>query len=326
MSGPNQNDITLKQLNEMLSNAGFPIISKDMITRLQELAPRERIIRAIQGAYNDPGAKKYLINLFRNAGIMQTNQEPQGGQQAPQQANQNQQQRPQGGQHNSQYGGQSHGQAPQQGYQSSAPQGGAPQDDSAGRMNPEDRHSVHVYGGKAALCFDADLTKGGVATVALDAAPSVGQRQYNWQKKVRLQMTRNELPVVLAVLLGFKQSCEFKNHGQDNSKGFSMERQQGGKIFIKVFAKEEGVKAVPVEATDVFYVTALFMRQLQKSMPWMDNTSLVTLVRSTQGDQGGAQASQQQRRAPQQGGQGYGPHGYQDQGAPQGGYRNYPQH
>ena len=94
----------------------------------------------------------------------------------------------------------------------------------------------------------ADLTRNEVHTIALDAATATGPKQYNWGKKVRLQLTRSELPIVTAVLLGVMKRCEFKNHGQDNSKGFSMERQDGGKVFIKVFAKDEGVKAVPVEA------------------------------------------------------------------------------
>ncbi len=150
-------------------------------------------------------------------------------------------------------------------------------------QRPQDRASFHVYGGKAALCFEADLTRNEVHTIALDAATATGPKQYNWGKKVRLQLTRSELPIVTAVLLGVMKRCEFKNHGQDNSKGFSMERQDGGKVFIKVFAKDEGVKAVPVEAPDVFFVTSLFLRQLQANTPWMDAAGVAALIRATQG-------------------------------------------
>lgn len=146
----------------------------------------------------------------------------------------------------------------------------------------QDRASFHVYGGKAALCFEADTTRSGVHTIALDAAIATGPKQYNWGKKVRLQLTRSELPIVTAVLLGTLNRCEFKNHGQDNSKGFSMERQDGGKVFIKVMAKGEGVKAVPVEAPDVFFVAALFTRQLQKGLPWLDTAGVLSLIKATQ--------------------------------------------
>lgn len=145
----------------------------------------------------------------------------------------------------------------------------------------DDRLSIHVYGGKAALCFEVDVTRNGSPTIALDAAQALGGQHYNWSKKTRLQLTRAELPVVTAVLLGVLPRCEFKNHGVDKSKGFSLERQ-GPKVFIKVFAKDEGVKAVPVEAPDVFYVAGIFISQLQKTFPGIDASGIAALVKSTQ--------------------------------------------
>ena len=50
-------------------------------------------------------------------------------------------------------------------------------------QRPQDRASFHVYGGKAALCFEADLTRNEVHTIALDAATATGPKQYNWGKK-----------------------------------------------------------------------------------------------------------------------------------------------
>lgn len=269
--------ITLAQINELLNGAGFPIINPQRVQALQDLAPRERIIRAIKAAKHDVGARKFLSGLFQEAGITLNPAAPvHGGYQspsAPQQAAVPQQPQPPtasspGSGHQNSYNGNDHGNG---GHGNDAP-----------RMNPEDRKSVHVYGGKAALCFEADITKGGVPTIALDAASSTAPRQYDWSRKVRLQMTRHELPVVAAVLLGVMPSCEFKNHGQDNSKGFSIERQQGGKVYIKVFAKNEGVRGVPVMAADVFYVTSLLLRQIQKSSPWLDGTSLMSLIKATQ--------------------------------------------
>lgn len=105
------------------------------------------------------------------------------------------------------------------------------------------------------------------------AIPQLGQ-------KTRIQMTRAELPVVAAVLLGARQSCEFSSHGADKTKGFSMERQ-GTKVFTKVFEKGAGVKAVPMEAADAFFVTSLFLLQIRKISPWLDASSAIALVRST---------------------------------------------
>ncbi|MFB8832068.1 hypothetical protein ACE0DR_28430 [Azotobacter sp. CWF10] len=160
--------------------------------------------------------------------------------------------------------------------------------DTASNPAPEqpdprmDNAAVHVYGGRFALCFEADTTRQGFPTVALDATNADGPMQYNWSQKIRLQLTRAEMPVVTAVLLGVLPGCEFKNHGQDKDKGFSLERQKGGRVYVKVFAREQGVKAVPIIPADLFFVSALFIRQLQKACPWMNATSLVELIRMTQ--------------------------------------------
>lgn len=156
------------------------------------------------------------------------------------------------------------------------------EDEATKPVEENDRFSFHVYGGKAALSFEVDNTRSGFPTIALDAASATTPRQYNWKNKVRIQLTRSELPQVMAVLVGAMPRCEFKNHGPDNSKGFSMERQDGGKIFIKVFAKDEGVKAVPVEAADVYFICALFTRQLKQATPWLDATSILSIIRATQ--------------------------------------------
>ena len=105
--------------------------------------------------------------------------------------------------------------------------------------------------------------------------------QFDWQNKVRIQLTRQELPIVAAVVLGYRSACEFKNHGAGNDKGFSMERQGGGRVFVRVFARDQGVKAVPIETADEFYVAGLFLRQLGKVMPWLDGTGSMMTLRAT---------------------------------------------
>jgi len=297
-------EITLAHINEMLNEAGFPIINPQRVQTLQELAPRARIIKAIQTAKTDQGARAYLTNLFNQAGIIMSrddhspeHQQPRGHQSAePRDPTPRQNSAPHG--NGSREGGN---------QQQHRDQPAAPSDDrrndryNAGsnqsnrqtgreggegpRMSPEDRENYHVYGGKAALCFEADITKGGIPTIALDAAPSVGSKQYNWNDKIRLQMTRAELPVVLAVLTGALNECEFKNHGPDSSKGFSMQRQEGGKVFVRVFSKD-GARAVPVIDTDVFYVASLFIRQLRKAQPWLDTNGVLNLVRAVRPGQG----------------------------------------
>ena len=142
--------------------------------------------------------------------------------------------------------------------------------------------SKHVYGGKAALCFEIDETRHGIPTMALDAAMSCGVRVFDWQGKIRLQLTQGELPVVAAVLLGYRPSCEFRSHGPNKDKGFSVEHQ-GSKVFVKVFAAGEAMRAVPMELPDVYQVSALFLRQLRHQSPWLDATGVISLIKATFG-------------------------------------------
>lgn len=245
MSQPEPAQISLRQINEKLQQLGLNILRPEQVPAIAEHTSRERFLEAIQVTPDNQSALRFLRSVVE----LVTASNEDNNQAAENEI------------------------ARSMGDERAAPiqQGGE-----------QDRASFHVYGGKAALCFEADMTRSGVHTIALDAAVAISPKQYNWGKKVRLQLTRSELPIVTAVLLGVLNSCEFKNHGQDNSKGFSMERQAGGKVFIKVMAKGEGVKAVPVEAPDVFFVAALFVRQLQKWLPWLDTAGVLALIRATQ--------------------------------------------
>jgi len=148
---------------------------------------------------------------------------------------------------------------------------------------PQQRVSKHVYGGRAALCFETDETRHGVPTIAVDAAIACSVRDYDWPGKIRLQLTQGELPVVAAVLLGALPSCEFKSHGPNKDKGFSVEHQ-GNKVFVRVFAAGEPMRAVPMELSDVYQVSALFLRQLRHQSPWLDATGIMDLIRATFGN------------------------------------------
>lgn len=143
--------------------------------------------------------------------------------------------------------------------------------------------SLHVYGGKAALCFDADSTKNGFPTVAIDGAVATAPRNYDWGNKIRIQLTKQELPMVAAVLIGAQPQCTFKSHGPQKDKGIELVRQDGGKIYIKVFGGNgQGVRGVPVMPSDLFYVTSLVLRQLLASMPGGNINDVLALLWATQ--------------------------------------------
>lgn len=148
-----------------------------------------------------------------------------------------------------------------------------------GKQPDRDYLNVHCYGGRAALCFSADTTKAEEApTVRIEAAPAAGARSYSWGQKIAVQCTLKELPVVLATLMGWLPSVRFGAHGHDNKKGFSLEHQEGGKLFVKVW-DDKTVRMVPIAALDVFPVANLFTRQMLKANPHLTAEGLLMMVR-----------------------------------------------
>lgn len=139
--------------------------------------------------------------------------------------------------------------------------------------------SVHVYGGKSALCFNASETKKKVPTINIDAATSNGEKSYDWQGAIHLQLTPKELPMVYAVLVNWLPKVEFNAHGAANDKSFSIERQQG-KFFARVAMKENGVKAVQIGVQDAEAMALLFLEQMIKGNPSIPPEILLQTTRA----------------------------------------------
>jgi hypothetical protein len=137
--------------------------------------------------------------------------------------------------------------------------------------------SLHVYGRSAAVTVEADRTRSRVLTIAIDAAKATAPRAYDWDAKIRIQLTVVELPVVTAVFLGLIGECEYHNHGPEHDKGFAVQHQ-GSKIYLRVFAKGF-LAALPVEPPDCFRVAALLMRQLKRRHPSLNDAAILEMLR-----------------------------------------------
>ena len=137
-----------------------------------------------------------------------------------------------------------------------------------------------MYGSKAALCIETDVTRQDEPTLRLEAAPATGPRAYDWPRKLTLQLTREELPVVAATVLGLLPRCLYKNHGPDQNKGLEIEHQ-GSHLFVRLFQKERGVLAVPVGPADSYSLAALALRALRQGTPWLSDQGILMLLKLT---------------------------------------------
>jgi len=307
---------TLEQVNARLTKHGLPPIAQNQIEVIRQHATREDILRAVADLGFVPAAQEFLTEKMKAAGIIQPQRSPARGQpieqatggpqlpnfdlpeesQAPDRqpsAAPPQRQGEKGNAaskgHNSQ-----NRPAPSSPRPSSpaspSPSAPAPPQSGSGANSPAgegqgvpegDRMSVHVYArNNAALCFEADVARSGFQTIALDGAKAAGTN-FDWKNKTRIQLTKGEVPEVLAVLSGHSRFCEFKNHGPSNNKGFSMERQ-GEKVYVTIFEKGKPLIGVPIHPNDMFYVYSLFMKRVSDENPWLDPLSILSMVKTTQ--------------------------------------------
>lgn len=275
-------EVTLTTINSELTRMALPILSRERANAILNVAPREKFISAVFAANNDHNAKQYIAQLFRQTGIFEAEKVAPLRQQPSQQAAAPQP-------------------APQPPEPAAHPTGGGnaqnaprhpvyPAPSRNEQHTPREREgrayneSFHVYGGKAALCFEADTTRANVATIAIDGAAATAPRTYNWGNKIRIQLTRQELPEVAAVFIGARRNCSFKSHGPQKDKGFEIERQDGGKVFVKVFGGNgQGACAVPIMPNDAFYATSLVLRQLMAATGLNSIADVTALLWATHG-------------------------------------------
>lgn len=137
----------------------------------------------------------------------------------------------------------------------------------------------HIYGGKAASTWSTDTSRAGLHTVRIEAAGSVGTRQYDWQRKISVQLSEREMVLVLAVLMGWLTKFEGKGHGEGGSKWFSLERQEDC-VFLLLRAKGQPAHGIPILPGDGFRAKAMLIEQMLKNSPFLNASLLLSLVRN----------------------------------------------
>lgn len=231
---------SMNDVNNVLARHGVQAVDRNTLQCVFNQHGRDKIIRALTKADNNDHARDFLRNAFPVASLTAAANEPDGR------------------------------------FSQAAQSTQGANDDSQKQSQHRQFRSLHVYArNKAALTFSEDTTRSGeYPTIRLEAAFATQDgRGFDWSNKTAIQVTRNELPEVVAVLAGVKSSCEFKNHGENSNKGYYLEIQNDGKVFCKVFGGDNGgVKAVPIFPADRFHVSMLATEQL-KRMVAMDSDS-----------------------------------------------------
>ena len=136
----------------------------------------------------------------------------------------------------------------------------------------------HAYATGYAVEFRLDTTADKQPTVCVDGAKKTG-RHYDWDHKINFQFQVHELVPTAATLLGLQTTCAFRNHGAQRDKHLEL-TWQGPQCLIKVGQTQHLLCVVPLNPSDVFFITALVMRQLQCHAPELDGYALRALLQS----------------------------------------------
>lgn len=193
------------------------------------------------------------------------------------------------GNHSEQLQNRSTGHAPLKSNNSPVPEGG---------MRKIRAHGYKIHAGKAALEIKADekmkARDAGLVdeygqvntfyTIRLEAALSnnSGDRTYDWQNKVALQLTDIELPLFIGVTMGFFRKIHFGNHGvgcEKSSKYFSVEHQ-GDKVFFQVGQKDKGNRPIPVNLPQANHIALITLEVYRRNFPGLDTNTIVNSIAS----------------------------------------------
>ena len=145
---------------------------------------------------------------------------------------------------------------------------------------PKRYMNIKSHGKSNAIEFAPDNTQKGWDTLRIEAAPKLGgnTKAYDWANKISVQITKTELPIVVAVLLGFLPSCEFGTHG-DTAKLFSIENQ-GKSFYMKVGqASDKRMLPCPVPFVEAHLAGMVALSQYTKNFEGMTTDAAIEAIK-----------------------------------------------
>lgn len=166
-----------------------------------------------------------------------------------------------------------------------AANGVAPQANHAPRASTQQYQQLEVYGKKCALQVKLDETASNHwQTIRFETAlrnnPSNPRdKTYNWAAKMAFQLTLNELPLFLAVMILGYESLHLGNHGPDNKKQLTIKKQNTG-FFFNFF---DGVKGynVPVSMIDGLNIANWALAQYKSNFNGVEASTLLKQIGTT---------------------------------------------
>jgi hypothetical protein len=146
------------------------------------------------------------------------------------------------------------------------------------------RTKLKLYGRDAAHTLESGPHKRsadflGVHVVTIESARALAGGTYDWEQKLLLQLTPEEMPAVLAVLMGLSPQVRLDHHGTHRNKFVEIRRQKGGLVVV---TGQTGFQfAVPVKPPLIYYMLDLFCRAMTHGDARRSVADVLALARST---------------------------------------------
>lgn len=143
------------------------------------------------------------------------------------------------------------------------------------------RMQLKSHGTKHAIQVETSATKDGWFTVSIESAAkhisnAPNNKAFDWKAKTIFQLTRNELPLFIATMLGMLPFCKFSNHG-DQNKWIEIENQNDH-FFMKTGGAGLKLHATPVPITEAYLFGCLALRQFVKNFGNMNESAALTVI------------------------------------------------
>lgn len=140
------------------------------------------------------------------------------------------------------------------------------------------RMQLKSHGKKHAMQVETSATKDGWFTVSIESAAKQmpNDKAFDWKAKTTIQLTRNELPLFIATMLGMLPFCKFSNHGEQN-KWMEVENQNDH-FFMKTGGAGLNLHATPVPITEAYLFGCLALGQFVKNFGNMNESAALTVI------------------------------------------------
>lgn len=162
-----------------------------------------------------------------------------------------------------------------------------PQDPDLAPFTPPGRLQVRLFGRESAHTLEIGPHRRGASfmgaqVVTIESARALPEGGgYDWSDKLMLQLTPEEMPLAVAVLMNLSPSARFSQHGAERDKFAELRRQEGGLVLVT--GQGAAVYAVPVKTGALYYMLSLFCRAMARGLPGSSVAEVMALVKAVHG-------------------------------------------